>query len=522
MTKATALLRAISQSVGSSARHYLHALSPLFRVSIVQPLRAKEAVRSLVQIWRAASTSRHKKLHPLSVIRLSQVIREHGQKQGIRRASSTVRGTSIITETKSKVSVIAWDVGHNAVGRAYLLADLLRDDYDVEVIGTNFPRFGTKVWEPLRICSRVALRSFPGRDFPQYFRYMEEIAEQIEGDVIYVSKPRLPSMELAILAKLHRNRPVILDVDDYELGFFNNRQSLTLDETKKECGKWNFYRPYGETWTRYSESLIPLFDKITVSNEELRKRFGGMILPHVRDEHDFTPMVYLRDTIRAELGFTGDDRVVLFAGTPRMHKGFMQVADALKSLNHPNYKLLVVGSPVDRETSNLLKRLDKTLVATVSYTPFCDLPGYLCVGDLICLIQDERCVTSSFQMPAKFTDGLSMEIPMLASNVPVLENLAKEGLVELLGGMPLEQKIDEIFSNYEVYKRRAVCNREVFLQKYSYGANRSKLKDSIDFLLNNPAPVPGAFRELVAYHREIFAKRGGGQRVTTKLVAGAK
>ena len=75
-------------------------------------------------------------------------------------------------------------------------------------------------------------------------------------------------------------------------------------------------------------------------------------------------------------------------------------------------------------------------------------------------------------MPAKFTDGLSMEIPMLASNVPVLENLAKEGLVELLGGMPLEQKIDEIFSNYEVYKRRAVCNREVFLQKYSYGANR--------------------------------------------------
>ena len=72
---------------------------------------------------------------------------------------------------------------------------------------------------------------------------MEDIARQIEGDVIYVSKPRLPGLELAILAKLHRNRPVIVDVDDYEPGFFRNR-GTTVTEA-------------GETQTSQAGLLLP-------------------------------------------------------------------------------------------------------------------------------------------------------------------------------------------------------------------------------------------------------------------------
>ena len=98
------------------------------------------------------------------------------------------------------------------------MADVLRTHYDVELIGANFPRFGTEIWEPLRIGSRVTIKNFPGANFPEYFKRMEDIAEQIEGDIIYVSKPRLPGLELAILAKMYRNRPIILDIDDYELG----------------------------------------------------------------------------------------------------------------------------------------------------------------------------------------------------------------------------------------------------------------------------------------------------------------
>ena len=101
-------------------------------------------------------------------------------------------------------------------------------------------------------------------------------------------------------------------------------------------------------------------------------------------------------------------------------------------------------------------------------------------------------------------------------------NLAQKGLVELLGDTPLDRKIDEIFSDYAAYKHKAVQNRETFLHEYSYGANLPGLQDMIDQVLNNPAPIPDAFRELVAYHRRIFSGGAGLPRVTAQVVAGGQ
>ena len=436
--------------------------------------------------------------------RLLELIREHKTKGHSER--NITQRKSVDAVPNIKVTVIAWNLTHNALGRTYLLADVLRQDYDVELIGAKFSRLGDEVWEPLRDCSRVTIKAFPGHNFPEHFNRMGDIAKQIDGDVIYVSKPRLPSLELAILAKLYQNRPIVLDVDDYELGWFKNREPLTLEAVKTQRHKRDFNCPYHETWSRYSESLIPLFERVTVSNEELRRKFGGMILPHIRDEHDFDPDLYSRNEIRAELGFTPKDKVVLFIGTPRVHKGLAQITNALRKSNRPDYKLLIVGSPVDAESRRFYADADPKHVKIIpNNISFGDMPGYLRVGDLICLLQDVNGITSKFQMPAKVTDGLSMGIPMLGTNVPPLVNLANDGLIELAGDTPLDRKIDEIFSNYETYKQRAERNRETFLQEYSYGANLPKLKQMINGLLNNPMPIPDEFRDLVAYHRKIFS-----------------
>ena len=461
----------------------------------------------------------HEDGRSIDICRLSKLI--HKGKNGNRNMRVEALEKLADVESRTKVSVISWDLGHNPLGRAYLLADVLRCDYDVELIGASFPRFGNEVWEPLRDCSRVTIKSFPGASFPRHFKHMEDIAEQIDGDVIYVSKPRLPSLELAILAKLQRNRPVILDVDDYELGFFKNREPLTINQVKRKRHKADFICPHDETWTRYSESLIALFEQVTVSNEELRKKFGGMILPHIRDEYDFIPTAYPREALRTELGFTRDDKIILFAGTPRMHKGLTRVTAAMKGLNRPDYKLLIVGSSADNHALRFFNNKHGH-VKCLPNVPFYDLPGYLCIGDLICLLQLEGQVTSQYQIPAKFTDGLSMGIPMLATKVPPLVNLAAKGLVELLDDIPLEHKIDDIFSNYEVYKQKAMKNRQVFLREYSYRSNLPNLKRTITHLLNNPAPIPDEFLELVAYHRRIFSNSADSPRVTAKVMANGR
>ena len=433
---------------------------------------------------------------------VSELIRGHRKQHS---ASGSLPVAPAPREARTKVSVIAWDVGHNPLGRAYLLADVLRNEYEVELIGANFPRFGTEVWKPLRGARRVTLKTFPGANFPEHLGRMEDVAQQIEGDVIYVSKPRLPSLELAILAKLHRNRPVVLDIDDYELGFFEDRRPLGIAELKASSPDPDVDCPHDGLWTRFSEALIPHFERITVSNEELQRKYGGTVLPHVRDEADFAPDLYPREAIRRELGFAPDDRVILFAGTPRMHKGLARLVDALRELDRPEYRMLVVGSPADGESYRFLNGLESPGITCVVDVPFADLPGYLSAGDLVCLLQDEEAATSAFQMPAKFTDALAMGIPVLASNVPPLANLAEKGLVELLGDRSPAEGIDEIFSKYPACKERALANREVFLREFSYGAGLATLKEIIEGVKGHPREIPAAFHELIACQRSLFA-----------------
>ena len=277
-----------------------------------------------------------------------------------------------------------------------------------------------------------------------------------------------------------------------------------LHELKIREGRRDFFRPQAESWTRYCDSLVPLFEQLTVSNDELRKRYQGVVLPHLRSERDFDPTAYPRDKIRARLGFGREDKVVLFAGTLRMHKGVGEIVDALRRLNRPKYKLMIVGSPPDEETTRFVDGLQYEWITVVPDIPFHDLPGYVCAGDLVCLLQDGKSVVSSYQIPAKLTDALAMGIPVIANDAPPLAKFADEGLVELLGDAPLSEKIDDIFRNHDVYKARAQENREKFLLEYSYGACRPWLKKMIDRLVGNPEPVPDEFHELIEYHRATF------------------
>ena len=399
-----------------------------------------------------------------------------------------------------------------------MLADMLRHEYDVELIGAIFPDFGDDVWKPLRDCNRVTIKCVPGARFPAYFGTMQAIASDIEGDVLYVSKPRLPSLDLAVLAKLKRNRPIILDIDDHELSFFGNEYPLTLEQLRIGNGTLDTCVPYGEAWTRYCETLTPLVDGITVSNEQLKARYGGIVLPHVRDQSDFDPAIYPRETIRRELGFGPEDKVILFAGTPRKHKGLARVIAALGELDRPTYKLLVVGSHTDGTTARLLRSVDPRRTTLVHDVPFSDLPGYLCAADLVPLLQDEDDPTSAFQIPAKFTNALAMGIPMVASNVPPLINAANDGLVELLENATPAQKIDEIFSNYAIRKEQAIENRSKFVGGYSYARNLAKLTQLIEAHAGRPKPVPDAFRDLVDYQRSVFSTATKPRQVVPNVV----
>ena len=417
---------------------------------------------------------------------------------------------------RPKVTVIAFNVTHNHLARAYVLADLLRSHYRVEVVGPVFPEYGNEIWKPLQQ-SRVPIKWFHGMSLPVYFEQLEKVANKIDGDIIIVSKPMLPSYLLGIILKKLRNRPLILDIDDFEMGSFigtsrdgtDKEAPLRLDRMPGASRDKDFYKPYGKLWTRYCDSIVEHADAVTVANVALQTKYGGLLIPQIRDEGTYDPALYDRDAIRAEFGYEKDDRVILFLGTPYRHKGIHHVAEALHKLGNEKYKLCIIGSILDDELRAYFSSLGNRNIRFLPDQSFHDTPRNLCLADLVCLLQDPAHGTASHQMPAKFADALAMGVPMLGTGTPPLMDAAGDGLIEMLGDAPLHQKIDEIFRNYARHKERAVRNRAKFCEQYSYAANRSRLVDVIKSLYDAPPAVPGEFSRLITAFRDELRVRPG-------------
>jgi glycosyltransferase involved in cell wall biosynthesis len=397
------------------------------------------------------------------------------------------------------VVVIAWDTGHNPLGRAYLIAEALARRFNVLLIGPGFDAYGRDVWPPLRDAAIATIR-LPGSELPEMAHALERLAPKIEADVIIACKARMPSLQLGLMMKAFRNRPLLVDVDDYELSFFKNRDPLDLAGLGALASDPDMRLPYSEPWTRYAESLVPLADRVLVSNVALQEKFGGVVIPHARDETLFDPAHYDRATARARFGYGPEDKVVLFLGTPRRHKGILELANALRACNDPRYKLCIIGSFDDRALEQALLEDGGDLVKLVPNQPFADLPQNLMIADAVCLFQDPASEVSKYQLPAKVVDALAMGVPVISTDLVPLRPLIEAGAVITADAQSLAPVLRRTLDDGERLKQEQLARRDLFLRDYSYAAIARTLEEQIVALLDQGvrplAPRALAFLEL--------------------------
>jgi len=405
-----------------------------------------------------------------------------------------------------KITVVAWDLCHNAVGRAMLLADMLARGFRVEIVGARFDRYGGRVWPPLA-GSSLPIKSFKGDAFPAHWTLMKEMARQIDGDLLLVSKPRLPSLALAALACRYRPRPLLLDIDDLETAFFARQGPLKQEEIEAFRGSADFNLPFTESWTRLCESLIDDFPTKSTSNELLQEKFGGEIIAHARDERSFDPGRYDRQAIRSSFGYGPKDRVVLFLGTPRRHKGLVDLRDALQRLANPRYKLCIVGGIKDPRLAWKLLRSPPRLVRMLPGIAFSQLPETLMIADAVCLLQDPASPVSGYQVPAKFTDALAMGVPILATPVGPLKSLAERGLLTPVTPENLDSELDRALAQAPLMRRRALELRSVFLDEFSYSANLPRLKKLLREASSRPPALADNTTKLLDYLETTYGRK---------------
>jgi len=374
-----------------------------------------------------------------------------------------------------KVSVLAADLSDNATGRADLLARLLSARYDVEVVG---PRFGADVWMPARE-GAIPQRSVRAGRYPEFAQRIPALLDLVDGDVIVASKPRATSFGLGLLARARRRRPLVLDIDDWEIGFFSR------------SGPWgrigrvlNVANPNGLPWTWLAEKLVMRADAITVASRFLERRFGGTLLPHVRDTEAWDPGRYDRAAARRRLGVDGE-KVVMFLGTPRGHKGVDDLVEAVGSLG-PGVILALVG--VDAARSGAPRWSAPAYVRVTGEIPFDDVPRYLIGADVVAVPQRDTMDTIG-QVPAKLFDAMTLARPIVSTSVSmipeILENcgvVIEPGNVSALAGA-IKRLLDNPTEAADLGRRA----RERCESRYSFRVARATLFPLLERLTKQKA-----------------------------------
>lgn len=352
------------------------------------------------------------------------------------------------TASKSfRCTVISWDVNHNCLGRAFVIAKLASSLYKyVELIGFDFQHLGSEVWEPLRD-AELCITPLPCPcDAADLFHRADQIARRVDTDLVIACKPRLPSLLLGCLIKHYHHIPLIVDIDDYELGFVANadlrHQFTAMPPLRLRLeAKTHFQeQPYSDFWTCYADRLIPYADAKIVSNTALAEIYGGSIIPHVRSLETGSLSVPLEDLI--SLPVAGQSpRLVMFLGTPRRHKGVVELADAVAALGRRDVHLVFVGSFTDSSLLRDVERHGKGCVSFVPNIPFSTINSYLACARVIVLLQDVGSLASAFQLPAKAIDALAVGVQIIATRTKPVEMLVSMGfrgifLLDSLDNLP--------------------------------------------------------------------------------------
>ncbi|NJL63121.1 MAG: glycosyltransferase family 4 protein [Methylacidiphilales bacterium] len=382
---------------------------------------------------------------------------------------------------KLKVSLLVWNLSTNdGFIRASLLQKALHQlGYDVEILGFLF---GKELYGA--ISAKNNIQVVEGQNYPAFFKSISTLIKQIDGDIIYAIKPQPASFGVGLLKKIFTKKPVILDIDDWEMSWHggdNWRYHPNPKKVARDLLKNNgaLRTPNHPLYLKWMEGLVNKANAITVNTTFSQQRFGGISVPNGKDTSLFDPAKYDSEASRNRYGLSGY-RILMFPGAPRPYKGIEDVLMALDIINQPDLKLVIVGgSPYDNYDRELMEKWENRIIKLQKY-PADVMPDIVAAAHIIVVPQRDTPETRA-QFPLKLTDGMSMAKPIISTRVgDIPEILGDTGyLVEPASPAQLADKIQFIFDNLDVANQLAQKARERCIEKYSIEAMASSLNSVI-------------------------------------------
>ena len=349
----------------------------------------------------------------------------------------------------------------------------LKSHYEVEIIG---PSRSGDIWLPMKDMG-IPIRSYPWKRYPFFISTILEMIKDIDADIMIACKLRPTSYGIALIKKWASSIPVILDIDDWELGFFYHSGFWG------KVGRFfNFSNPNGLLYTWFLERFTNYADSTIVSNRFLQNKFSGTLIYHCRDTTILNPEKFDSDKIKTKLGLKGK-RLVMFLGTPRPHKGIPELISAMGKINDPDIRLVIIeaDSSIQSQIQNMKNNKDKVIV--LPKFSFKELPDHLSAADIL-VIPQKKTTDTQGQIPAKLFDAMAMAKPIITTPISdIPEVIGEHGyLIEPGNSEQLAKTIENIFANPEEARQKGENARKRCQELYDLKVMEKELIFQIEKL----------------------------------------
>ncbi len=313
-----------------------------------------------------------------------------------------------------KITILSPNLSGNSVGRAYILAKMLSKHWQVEIVG---PMFADDIWLPVADDKDIEYKALKLKRNSQFLVNIGKLMKKVSGDVVYVSKPLMTSFLPGLLCKLLSRKALVIDIDDWELGFVKESYEK-LSGFKRLKNFVRSFWDYSYYWNiLFMEKLIDLADDKTVSNSFLQAKFSGKLIHHARDSELIDPQNYDVNALKAKYGLSAK-KVVSFIGSARKHKGVSTLIDAMSLIKRPDTVLMLVGVNGREDPCGLMAKEKLGISRTMLFgkQSFSKIGEFLAISDVVVVPQEANSSTQG-QFPAKIFDAMAMAKPVVATDV---------------------------------------------------------------------------------------------------------
>jgi glycosyltransferase involved in cell wall biosynthesis len=365
-----------------------------------------------------------------------------------------------------------------------LLAQALKKlGHEVKMFGVAFDRDAPPI-----LNADIPITAIPcpyHAGFVGSFDALSKLLPKIDGDILYAVKLKPTSFGIALLKKLFSRRPLIVDIDDWEMSWFGGdkwQYRPKFKQLAKDLLKSDGFlkHPDNPLYLRWMESLVARADAVTLHTQFIKDRFGGTYIPNGKDTTLFSPQKYSPAESRAKYGLDGY-KILMFPGAPRPYKGLEDVLIALDKLAQEDLKLVIVGgSPYDDYDKQLLEKWGRWIIK-IPKSPVELMPEIVSAAHIIVVPQRNNPAALA-QFPLKLTDGMAMAKPVLASRVgDIPEILGDTGyLVEANAPDEIAATIEWIFEHPEEASEKGDRARQRCIERYSIDAMATILSEVIE------------------------------------------